>query len=175
MKPHVFLALLMLPFFSASFGQQHAALQNQNTGKIIRLKSKTFFVFETKPDSAGREYYHGRIVGISDTLLLVDEYVKPHWPSRPQQYKLRIQDIRSVSNELVNNSSYNLYPAFFIFASLSSAMIGAPLTWAKDGSEEAKHVLVGSAVALGVGGLLILPNHISRKYRMTKWKIVTAP
>jgi hypothetical protein len=175
MKANVLLTLLILSFYLTSFGQRHVALQNKNTGKIKRLKSKTFFVFETKSDTAGRGYYQGRIVGISDTLLLVDEYVKPHWPSRPQQYRLAIQDIRSISNELVNNSSYNLFPAFFILAGTGSALIGAPLTWAREGSDEAKSFLAGSAVAVGVGGLLILPNHISRKYRMSKWKIIPAP
>jgi hypothetical protein len=168
--------LLTLTALSASTvsAQGNLCFKNKKSGRLKRIKTTTNFEVDIKSSAQSEKHrYFGRITQLTDTTLAIEKYLRPSHRGRiaPTLDTIKIQDIKSIKNYLIDNEGYSTIGGVFIAGGLIGLLVSARV-WQYEGTEEAQDVAIVSAGLFGTGVLLILPQLIAKRRDMTEWEFV---
>jgi hypothetical protein len=150
----------------SALGQESIYLRKKSNGRLKKLRSKTYFEVMTT-----KQGYFGKIYCLTDSTLILREYQKPHWTEEPKYDTLKLTDIKSISNPLLNNDDANTLGGMLIIGA-GLGLIATPIVWAAKGDKEGKDALVFTGTLLAIGGVALLPSVIKKKYNLKEWEIV---
>lgn len=154
--------------------QQNFFIKNKKTGKLKKLKQKTYLGFDIMTtDNSKQKSYFGRIVQITDSTIVLEEYIKSSLRNTivPTIWTIRTQDIKSFKNYLIDNDDFNTIAGMLIIGG-SLGLVATPIVWLADGKEAGKDGAVSTTTLLAAGGILLLPQLIGKRRHMTKWEFV---
>jgi hypothetical protein len=168
------LTLFILLTTSTVSAQQKLFVKNKKTGRLKKLEHKTHFSFDVMTnDSSKRKSYFGRIVQITDSTIVLEEYVKSSLRNTivPTIWTIRTQDIKSFKNYLIDNDDFNTIAGMLIIGG-SLGLVATPIVWLADGKEAGKDGAVSATTLFAAGGILLLPQLIGKRRHLTKWEFV---
>jgi predicted KAP-like P-loop ATPase len=154
--------------------QQNFFIKNKKTGKLKKLKQKTYLGFDIMTtDNSKQKSYFGRIVQITDSTIVLEEYIKSSLRNTivPTIWIIRTQDIKSFKNYLIDNDDFNTIAGMLIIGG-SLGLVATPIVWLADGKEAGKDGAVFTTTLLAADGILLLPQLIGKRRHMTKWEFV---
>jgi hypothetical protein len=174
MKWALILLLLVVFIINSASGQSDFFLKDKKSGRLIKLKPTTNFGFQTmKTDTSKSIRYFGRITQMTDSAIVIEEYVKPSLRPAiaPRMFTIRLRQIKSVKNYLIDNDDFNTLGGMLIIGGALGAVL-TPIVLIAEGEGAAKDGAVLTAGLFAAGGFLLLPQHIGKRRHMTKWEFV---
>lgn len=167
----ILFALIFL-VVKASWGQDYYLLKNKETGRVKKLKSTTNLGFKTISDAKLIGNF-GRIIQVTDSTVTIEGYVKRSLRRaiKPDTLTMKFSDIVSVKNYLIDDDDFNALGGMVLIGG-ALAFIATPIIWAVEGKDAGQEAGLISLGLFATGGLLLLPEKIGWKRKMTKWEFV---
>jgi len=159
----VFLCTLIV---SQSFGQS-IFLKKKSNGRLKKVKSQTYYWVQT---TDGR-WNLGRIKQLTDTTIVLERYQRS-WLNLDPLIVLKLNEVRSLSNPLLNNKELNNTVGGMLAIGTAFGLGLTPIVWVAKGGGEALQCLEFSGLLLGTGVVAMAPTGIKRKFSNKKWELV---
>lgn len=155
-----------------SWGQDYHLVRNKKTGRVKKFKSTTNLGFKTISDTKVIGNF-GRVIQVTDSTVTIEEYVKHSLRRaiKPDTLTIKFSQIVSVKNYLIDDDDFNTLGGMVLIGG-ALALIATPIIWAVEGKDAGQEAGLISLGLFAAGGLLLLPEKIGWKKKMTKWEFV---
>ena len=161
------LVLLCTLIASQSFGQS-IFLKKKSNGRLKKVKNQTYYWVQTNDG----KWNLGRIKQLTDTTIVIERYQRS-WLNPDPLITLRLNEVKSLSNPLLNNRELNNAVGGMLVIGSALSLGLTPVVWVAKGGTEALQCLEFSGLLLGAGVVAVTPTGIKRKFSNKKWELVS--